>query len=125
MIDHVSVGVRDLEKSARFYAAVLAPLGYSRLETRPGTIAFGKKYSEFWLNHRPQLKRSDSDHGAHIALRAASRDAVDAFHAAALAADGSSDGAPGFRPQHGEGYYAGFIRDPDGNKIEAVTFLKS
>ena len=58
------------------------------------------------------------------ALRATSREAVDAFHAAALANGGTSDGAPALRPQHGEGYYAAFVRDPDGNKIEAVTFLK-
>jgi predicted lactoylglutathione lyase len=56
-------------------------------------------------------------------LRAASREAVDAFHAAALANGGASDGAPGMRPQFGEGYYAAFVRDPDGNRIEAVTFV--
>jgi catechol 2,3-dioxygenase-like lactoylglutathione lyase family enzyme len=61
--------------------------------------------------------------GAHVALRALSPAAVDAFHAAALGADGACDGRPGLRPQHGENYYAAFIRDPDGNRIEAVTFL--
>jgi catechol 2,3-dioxygenase-like lactoylglutathione lyase family enzyme len=63
--------------------------------------------------------------GAHAALRVRTIELVDAFHAAALAAGGSSDGAPGLRPQHGEGYYAAFIRDPDGNRLEAVTFLKA
>ena len=65
------------------------------------------------------------DCGAHVGLRVRTAELVDAFHAAALAAGGSSDGAPGLRPQHGEGYYAAFIRDPDGNRVEAVTFLKA
>ena len=124
MIDHASIAVRDLRASARFYEIVLAPLGYTKLETRPDTVAFGKAYAEFWLNHRASMTLVGADAGAHIALRARSRDAVDAFHAAALAAGGTSAGAPGLRPQHGEGYYAAFIRDADGNKIEAVTFIK-
>ena len=72
---------------------------------------------------RPNAPRDD-DPGMHVALRAKDRDAVDAFHAAALAHGGMSDGAPGLRGEPGEGYYAVFIRDPDGNRIEAVTFLK-
>ena len=124
MIDHVSIAVRDLQASARFYEIVLAPLGYTKLETRPETVAFGKAYSEFWLNHRSSMMLIAADAGTHAALRASSCDAVDAFHAAALAAGGTSGGAPGLRPQHGEGYYAAFIRDADGNKIEAVTFLR-
>lgn len=124
MIDHVSVSVSDLDTSASFYEAVLGTLGYVKLETRPATIAFGKKYSEFWINHRPWMKPVEEDSGTHIALRASSPDVVDAFHAAALKAGGASDGEPGLRPQHGEGYYAAFIRDPDGNRIEAVTFVK-
>ena len=123
MIDHVSVAVRDLSRARRFYEAVLGTIGYSRLEVRPATIAFGKRYSEFWLNHRPGMTPIAPDAGAHVCLRAASTSVVDAFHAAALAAGGSSAGAPGFRPQHGQGYYAAFIRDPDGNCIEAVTFV--
>jgi catechol 2,3-dioxygenase-like lactoylglutathione lyase family enzyme len=124
MIDHVSIPVRDLVRSAVFYEAVLATLGYAKLETRPATIGFGKRYTEFWLNHRPGMPAQPEGSGAHVALRAASREMVDAFHAAALVHGGASDGAPGLRPQHGEGYYAAFIRDPDGNRIEAVTFLK-
>lgn len=124
MIDHVSVSVSDLDRSAAFYEAVLGAIGYAKLETRAATIAFGRKYSEFWINHRSWMKPVEEDSGAHIALRAASPEMVDAFHAAALATGGSSDGDPGLRPQHGEGYYAAFIRDPDGNRIEAVTFVK-
>ena len=100
-----------------------APLGYTRLETRPATVGFGKQYAEFWLNLRADMAPLAPGSGAHVALRARSTDTVDAFHAAALAAGGTSDGAPALRPQHGEGYYAAFIRDPDGNRVEAVTFV--
>jgi catechol 2,3-dioxygenase-like lactoylglutathione lyase family enzyme len=125
MIDHVSIAVRDLDRSARFYQGVLAAIGYEKLVVRPRTIGFGKAYPEFWLNLRATVAPVEVDGGAHVALRARTIELVDAFHAAALAAGGTSDGAPGLRPQHGEGYYAAFIRDPDGNRIEAVTFLKA
>jgi catechol 2,3-dioxygenase-like lactoylglutathione lyase family enzyme len=122
MIDHVSIAVRDLAASARFYEAVLATLGYAKLADRPATIGFGKKYPEFWLNERRNMTLVDADPGAHICLRASSTEAVQAFHAAALAAGGTSDGAPGPRSGQIGGYYAAFIRDPEGNKIEAATF---
>jgi catechol 2,3-dioxygenase-like lactoylglutathione lyase family enzyme len=125
MIDHVSVAVRDLDQSARFYQAVLGAIGYEKLEARPHTVGFGKKYPEFWINLRSTMAPIAVDCGAHVGLRVRATELVDALHAAALAAGGSSDGAPGLRPQHGEGYYAAFVRDPDGNRIEAVTFLKT
>ena len=120
MIDHVSVAVRDLAAAMRFYDALLAVLGYQRLDTRPATAGYGKKYSEFWINVRADPGSSD---GMHICLRALSTEVVDAFHAVALKSGGASDGAPGLRPHHGGNYYAAFIRDPDGNRIEAVTFV--
>jgi catechol 2,3-dioxygenase-like lactoylglutathione lyase family enzyme len=123
MIDHVSVAVRDLRAAMRFYDALLGVLGYRRLDTREATAGYGKKYSELWINVRADAASSD---GMHICLRARSTDIVDAFHAAALEAGGASDGAPGLRPHDGSnGYYAAFIRDPDGNRIEAVTFVGS
>ena len=125
MIDHISIAVRDLDRSARFYQGVLAAIGYEKLVVRPRTIGFGKAYPEFWLNLRATMGAVEVDGGAHVALRVRTIELVDAFHAAGLAAGGTSDGAPGLRPQHGEGYYAAFIRDPDGNRIEAVTFLKA
>jgi catechol 2,3-dioxygenase-like lactoylglutathione lyase family enzyme len=124
MIDHVSIGVSDLERATRFYEAVLTTLGFTKLDARASTVGFGKRYSEFWLNHRPGMAAATTDSGNHVCLRAAGMDAVDAFHATALAGGGTSDGAPGERPQHGQGYYAAFIRDLDGNRIEAVTFLQ-
>src|SRR3954454_9297238 len=122
MIDHVSVGVRDLERSARFYEQALAPLGLSRLVTRPATTGFGKTYPEFWINLRAAMNPVPKESGAHICLRARSAIEVDRFHAAALAGGGRCDGAPGLRAHDRVRYYAAFILDPDGNRIEAVTF---
>jgi catechol 2,3-dioxygenase-like lactoylglutathione lyase family enzyme len=125
MIDHVSVAVRDLAESERFYAAILAPLGLAKLREWPGAaIGFGKKYPEFWVNQRAAMERVAADSGVHICLRAPDTAAIDAFHAATLEAGGASDGAPGLRPHYYAGYYAAFIRDPDGNRIEAVTFVR-
>jgi len=124
-IDHVSLAVRDLERSAAFYGAVLAPLGYMRLVARERMIGFGKTHAEILINLRENLPSAPADAGAHVSSRAKSPEAVQAFHAAALAHGGSDDGAPGRRP-YGAGpniYYAAFVRDPDGNRLEAVTFL--
>jgi catechol 2,3-dioxygenase-like lactoylglutathione lyase family enzyme len=122
MIDHVSIAVRDLQTCGRFYESVLATLGHSKLVVQPGTIGFGKKYPEFWLNERRAMTPADPDSGTHICLRASSVEAVQAFHAAAMAGGGASDGPPGPRPEYSAGYYAAFVRDPEGTKIEAVTF---
>src|ERR1700760_1159349 len=122
MIDHVSIGVSDLERSARFYEMTLVTLGFTRLVTRPATIGFGRSYPEFWINLRPGMTPVAPDSGCHICLRAKSTAEVHAFHDAALNAGGNSDGAPGPRPHERVQYYAAFIRVPDGNRIEAVTF---
>ena len=126
MIDHVSVGVSDLKAARRFYGAVLGAIGYKKMDDREKTVGWGKpgKHSEFWINARPGMKKISTDCGTHICLRAPDTKSVDAFHAAALQAGGTCAGAPGPRPEFGEGYYAAFISDPDGNRIEAVTFVK-
>jgi len=123
MIDHVSVAVRDLAAATRFYEAVLGAIGLTKLESRPATVGFGKTYPEFWINLRADVTAVAPTSGAHVCFRARTTELIDTFHAAALQAGGESDGAPGLRPQHGDGYYAAFIRDPDGNRVEAVTFL--
>jgi catechol 2,3-dioxygenase-like lactoylglutathione lyase family enzyme len=124
MIDHISVAVRDLGAAELFYTALLAPLGIAKqLEWPDAAIGFGKKYPEFWINRRADMPRVAEDSGVHICLRAPDTAAVDAFYAAALNGGGTSDGAPGLRPEYHTQYYAAFIRDPDGNRIEAVTFL--
>lgn len=123
MIDHVSIAVSDIAASARFYEAVLGTLGLVKLETRPATVGFGKTYPDFWINLRHDMSGLPETSGTHVCFRARTPELVDAFHAAALQAGGMSDGAPALRPQHGEGYYAAFIRDLDGNRIEAVSFI--
>src|ERR1700757_111619 len=108
MIDHVSVGVADLERAARFYEATLAALGLTRLVRRPATIGFGKTYPEFWINLRKDMIAVSHESGTHICLRARTAAEVDAFHAVALSAGGSSDGPPGPRPHDRVKYYAAF-----------------
>jgi catechol 2,3-dioxygenase-like lactoylglutathione lyase family enzyme len=125
MIDHISIAVRDLSAAGKFYEALLAPLGMKNVREWPdAAIGFGKDYPQFWINQRAEMARLSADSGVHTCLRAPDTAAVDAFHAAALAGGGESDGVPGLRPEYNARYYAAFIRDPDGNRIEAVTFLR-
>src|SRR4051794_20557720 len=123
MIDHVSIGVRDLVGSRRFYEAVLGELGHRVLIERETTIGFGKNYPEFWLNLRPAMV-VDADSGTHVCLRASSKEVVEAFYRAALAQGASPDGAPGLRPEYHRAYFAAFVRDADLNRIEVVTFVQ-
>lgn len=122
MIDHVSLAISDLERAVPFYEQALAPLGFSRLVTRPAMVAFGKAYPEIWINLRAGMSRLSPDSGVHICLRARTTAEVDAFHAAAIAAGASSESGPSLRPHDRVRYYAAFIVDADGNRIEAVTF---
>jgi len=123
MIDHVSIAVSDLARSARFYEPVLAALGLEKIVDRDETIGFGKSYPEFWLNSRPDMAKPTADCGIHICLRASRPDLVDAFWKAAVDHGGLDDGRPGVRPEYNTHYYAAFIKDPDGNRIEVVNFL--
>ena len=126
MIDHISISVRDLNAAEHFYTELLAPLGMTKLREWPdAAIGFGKKYPEFWINRRADMAPIPADSGVHICLRVREKAAVDAFYSAALAGGGTSDGAPGFRAKYHQSYYAAFIRDPDGNRIEAVTFIQN
>jgi len=124
MIDHVSLQVADLERAGAFYDAVLRPLGLVRMVERPGTIGFGKRYPELWLNLRAGGVTATSDPGAHVALRAPSEDAVRELHATALAHGGRDAGAPGPRVASMTTYFGAFVLDPDGNKLEAVNFAR-
>jgi catechol 2,3-dioxygenase-like lactoylglutathione lyase family enzyme len=122
VLDHLSIGVSDLARAAAFYDAVLAALGYVRLFTHPRAVGYGKpgdKDEGFAILAAGPEARAPGT-GCHIALAAASCDAVDAFHAAALRAGAVDEGAPGLRPHYGAGYYAAFVRDLDGYRIEAV-----
>ena len=124
MIDHVSLAVSDLDRSVPFYERLLAPLGMAKLVVRPAAVGFGKAYPEVWINLRGAMAKVLPSSGVHLCLRAKSTDEVDAFHAAAVDAGGLSESAPSLRPHDRVKYYATFVVDFDGNRIEAVTFLK-
>lgn len=121
MIDHVSLGTSDLARATAFYDAVLAPLGYVRLWTGEKGVEYGPAGGEgrFAVFQAGEQARAPGA-GWHLALVAPSRQAVDAFHAEALRLGARDEGAAGPRPQYGAGYYAAFIRDLDGYKLEAV-----
>lgn len=123
MIDHVSLGVSDLGSAAAFYESILSVLGHQKLVDEPGTVGFGKKYPEFWLNLRKDLLRPEKDNGTHICLRAASQKIVDEFYALSIQLGATDNGAPGIRPHYHASYYACFIKDVDRNHIEVVTFV--
>ncbi|MGE0767887.1 MAG: VOC family protein [Hyphomicrobiaceae bacterium] len=122
MIDHVSIGVSDLARSAAFYEAVLGTIGLTCLVRRPATVGYGKRYPEIWLNYRRGMSAVPEATGVHVCLRARTEEAVRAFHAAALDHGGADDGAPGPRKAEMTPYFAAFVRDPDGNRLEAATF---
>ncbi|HLI66770.1 MAG TPA: VOC family protein [Caulobacteraceae bacterium] len=121
MLGHISFGVRDLGRSIRFYDAVLGALGYVRLVSSDHVAGYGVRGASnerFAIMRHPEAGPPPGP-GFHLAFAAPSREAVDAFHAAALRFGGVDDGAPGLRPQYGPGYYAAFVLDPDGHKLEA------
>ena len=124
MIDHVSLAVSDFNRSVPFYERLFAPLGLTKLVVRPAMVGFGKSYPEVWINLRGAMPPLPPNCGVHLCLRAISTEDVDAFHAAAVEAGGVSESAPSLRPHDRVRYYAAFIVDPDGNRIEAVTFPK-
>ncbi|MEP7031349.1 MAG: VOC family protein, partial [Pseudolabrys sp.] len=95
MIDHISISVRDLKAAEKFYTALLATIGLAKIREWPNAaVGYGKKYPEFWINRRAEMARVLDDSGVHFCLRAREKADVDAFHAAALAGGGTSDGAP-------------------------------
>ncbi len=128
IFDHISIGVGDFSAAVKFYDAVLAALGYERVVSyeEHGAVAYGKKggYPDFWVQKPVNGKPATSGNGAHICFKAQSEAAVKAFHAKALGLGASDEGKPGPRPMYGPEYYGGFVRDPDGNKLEAVYFSK-
>lgn len=119
MLDHVSIGVRDLSVAKRFYDATLQPLGYICLSESAEALGYGGVDIAFSIGSTPRPVPADEKSGLHFCFAAPSRDSVDAFHAAAIGAGGSDNGAPGLRADYGPGYYAAFVIDPDGYRIEA------
>jgi catechol 2,3-dioxygenase-like lactoylglutathione lyase family enzyme len=121
MINHVSIGVPDLAASRRFYDSALAPLGYKCLHPAEGSAGYGAAEAGFWLGVTDHPVPADERSGLHVCFDAPSRAAVDAFYEAALATGGRDNGSPGLRPDYGPDYYAAFVIDPDGYRIEAYT----
>lgn len=122
VIDHLSLGVADLARSGAFYDAVLAPLGYVRVLTHERALGWGRPGSrdEAFAVLAARDRAKPPGDGCHVAFVAPQRAAVDAFHAIALAHGATDEGAPGLRPAYGAGYYAAFVRDRDGYRLEAV-----
>ena len=119
MFDHISLGVRDIAASKRFYDAALAPLGCKRLSDGETSLGYGSEAVGLWLGTTAHPVPADERSGLHVCFAAPDRQAVDAFHKAALRAGGRDNGKPGLRADYGANYYAAFAVDPDGYRIEA------
>ncbi len=119
MIDHISIGVRDISRTRRFYDAALEPLGYACLSEGDGSLGYGGRQVVLWISATEHPVPADDRSGLHICFAAPSRRSVDAFHAAALKTGGRDNGPPGLRTDYGPSYYAAFVIDPDGYRLEA------
>ena len=119
MLDHISIGVRDADASKRFYDAALTPLGYTCLSQSACALGYGAGTVALWVNEAARPVSADMESGLHFCFAAPTRKSVDAFHAGALREGGRDNGAPGLRSSYGEDYYAAFVIDPDGYRIEA------
>lgn len=126
IISHVSFGTRDMASALTFYDAVMATVGAGRKEEirLPDVglvaVAYGKAFPEFWIQLPENRQHAVAGNGVHIGFIAADEDAVRRFHTAAMEHGGSDEGAPGPRPHYGAQYHGCFVRDPDGNKLEAT-----
>jgi catechol 2,3-dioxygenase-like lactoylglutathione lyase family enzyme len=127
MICYLTLGTNQLDAAGRFYDAVLAPLGYVRLRTLATEVGYGppvrpgeKPVCRLWITLPFDGQPATFGNGVDLALDAPSRSAVDAFHAAALAMGGRDEGGPGLRPHYGPHFYTAYVRDLDGNKLNAV-----
>jgi catechol 2,3-dioxygenase-like lactoylglutathione lyase family enzyme len=119
MLDHVSIGVRDVAKAKAFYDAVLGTLGYVCLSAADDSLGYGRERAAFWVNASASPVPPNARSGLHFCFVAPTRASVDAFHHAALGHGGHDNGKPGLRADYGENYYAAFVVDPDGYRIEA------
>ena len=121
MYSHTTLGTNDPDRAVAFYDAVMAVLGHPQLMRRPGGAAYGSWTGEkFFVGPAIDGAPATVGNGTHLAFICDDRAKVDAFHAAALANGGTDAGAPGPRPNYHANYYGGYVRDPDGNKLQAV-----
>ena len=125
MIDHLSIGVRSVAKTKRFYDRILEPLGYQALSESPGSLGYGNGGIQLWMYETDRPVPADDKSGLHFCFTAPTRKSVDAFHAAALAAGGRDNGPAGLRADYGADYYAAFVVDPDGYRLEAYCSKKA
>lgn len=119
MFNHVSIGVRDIAATKRFYDAALKPLGYKCLSSGADSLGYGAESVAFWISATDKPVTANPKSGLHFCFVAPTRNSVDGFHAGALASGGKDNGKPGLRTDYGEGYYAAFAVDPDGYRLEA------
>ena len=119
MFDHVSFGVSDIKRAGKFYDAVLKPLGYTRQSDGERALGYGEKGAGLWLLATKKPVKPDMESGLHFCFVAKDRAGVDAFHAEALKNGGKDNGKPGVRADYSPKYYAAFVIDPDGYRIEA------
>ena len=126
MLHHVSIGVRDVGRAAKFYDAVLAALGYKRvMEFLPFAVGYGETHPNFWVQLPQDQKAASVGNGVHVSFIARSKEAVHRFHSTALAQGGTDNGGPGPRAEYSPEYYGAFVIDLDGNKLEATLLPPS
>ena len=123
MFDHISFGVRDVAGAKRFYDAALAPLGYRCISDSAESLGYGKKAVALWIGAAERPVKSNDKSNLHFCFTAPTRESVDKFHAAALEAGGKDNGKPGIRKDYAPNYYAAFVIDPDGYRLEAYCAL--
>jgi catechol 2,3-dioxygenase-like lactoylglutathione lyase family enzyme len=124
VINHVSIGVKSIPAAKKFYDAALGALGYRCLSEDAGSLGYGEANACFWLYQNDNVRSGDPRPGLHFCFDAASQQRVKAFHAAGLKCGGKDNGAPGIRADYSANYYAAFLTDPDGYRIEAYSSKK-
>lgn len=124
VLSHVSLGTNDYPAAKAFYDALLPTLQIRCVMDFPGGAGYGREFPEFWIQLPHDRKPASVGNGVHVSFLANSIEEVNAFHAKALVLGGKDDGAPGYRKEYSDDYYAAFVRDLDGNKIEAMLLVK-
>jgi len=119
VINHLSIGVKDIARSKAFYDATLKALGYKRLSESADSLGYGKDAVVLWISATEHPVPADPKSGLHICFDAPTRDSVDAFYKAAMRSGGQDNGKPGIRAAYDPTYYAAFAVDPDGYRVEA------
>lgn len=123
-LSHISLGTNDLPRARKFYDAVLATLQIRCVMSFEQGAGYGRQFPEFWIQPPMNRQAANAGNGTHVCFNAASEEEVQAFHRKALELGGQDEGQPGLRPEYSEGYYAAFVRDLDGHKIEAMCWVK-